>query len=101
MHIKNLKVANQRIGVYVSSNVVWEGNEENIINPIKVRNRGSNCRKITEHDKYTNQMVQSQEIMRIIDLEDRSAKLKGQVIGLREEEKELMEERQYYLYLSI
>lgn len=43
----------------------------------------------------------SQEIMRIIDLEDRSAELKGQVIGLREEEKESMEEGQYYLHLSI
>lgn len=72
-----------------------------LFNPIKIRKReNKKYRKITEHNTYTNQITYSQEIMRKIDLEDRSEKLIMQVVSLTDV-KELMGQRQYYLYLNI
>ena len=79
-----------------------KGDEENITNPITVKKgENKNHRKIIKHSKYIDHIIQSQEIMREIGLGNRSEKLNIQVISLTEKAKELMEEIQYNLYLSL
>lgn len=85
----------------MSSDLVWEGKEENIINPIKVRKiENKHHRKIRQNSEHMNQMVYSQKIMREIHLEDRYEKFIVQIRSLTEEEKELDKE-QNYLYIYI
>lgn len=72
-----------------------------LYNPIEVKKReNKKHRDITEHNKYTNQIVSNQEFMRQIDLEDRYDKLIMQVVILTEV-KEQMDQRQYCLDLHI
>lgn len=73
-----------------------------LYNPIEVKKREKKKkhRDITQHNKFTNQMVSNQEFMRQIDLEDRYDKLIMQVVILTEV-KEQVDQRQYCLDLHI
>lgn len=72
-----------------------------LYNPVEVKKKeNEKPRDITEHDKYTNQMVSNQEFMRQIDLEDRYEKLIMQAVILTEM-KEQVDQRQYYLDLHM